>query len=367
MPINLTPFRQYHLSLWIKTDGFNAANNTRVQLLTEDGRSLNYADLRVRDTQDWTQHHVVFNSLNYEQARLYIGTWSGRDGTMWVDGVTLDEVGLLHVLRRDGCPLVVASEDDEPYEEGRDFERVEDPDLARTGYHDPPLIVLTPDSRIRDGERVNVSYYHALHVYSSQRSASLLEPEVYTLLQDQAQRVNDLFHPTAFMMNHDEIRTGGWDALDVASGRTPGEVLAENVRRCEQFLRDVNPDARLYVWNDMFDPHHNARDNYYLVNGTWEGSWEGLSPETIIVNWYYGKRLDNMPWFAERRHKQLMAGYYDGDPTRIKTWIDDARRLNIPLDGVMYTTWERKYDDLEAFAEAGWGGKPTGESKEDGR
>ena len=32
----------------------------------------------------------------------------------------------------------------------------------------------------------------------------------------------------------------------------------------------------IYVWNDMFDPFHNAVNDYYLVRGDLKGSWEGL-------------------------------------------------------------------------------------------
>ncbi len=39
----------------------------------------------------------------------------------------------------------------------------------------------------------------------------------------------------------------------------------------------------------MFDPHHNAVKDFYLVNGDLTGSWEGLPQDTIILNWNSGK------------------------------------------------------------------------------
>ena len=56
-----------------------------------------------------------------------------------------------------------------------------------------------------------------------------------------------------------------------------------------------------------------------------------------------------MPWFARRGHPQLLAGYYDSKPERIREWLADAEAVP-NVTGVMYTTWERRYDDLEAFA-----------------
>ncbi|GIX06828.1 MAG: hypothetical protein KatS3mg115_1231 [Candidatus Poribacteria bacterium] len=358
--MELIPFRQYRLSFWIKTEGFDRPDRVRATLLTEDGRNLTPVDLRVRETQDWTLQNVVFNSLNYDRARLYLGVWGGNVGKLWLDGVRIEEIGPLHILRREGCPLTVVGEDGTVYEEGRDFEPLKDPQLAEIGYHEPPVLRLTESSRIAEGERLRVSYYHSLHIYWGQVPCSLNHPEVFRILEDQARRVQALFSPRAFWMSHDEIRIAGWDELERRSGKTPGQLLAENVRRCVEILRSVNPEARIYVWSDMFDPYHNAteRTNYYLVNGSWAGSWEGLPPEVIVANWYFQRRRENMPFFAQRGHRQLLAGYYDGDPSRIALWIADARELNVPLDGVMYTTWRRNYTDLEAFAQAAWGKRP---------
>ncbi|MGQ9699054.1 MAG: hypothetical protein ACUVRO_13810, partial [Armatimonadota bacterium] len=81
----------------------------------------------------------------------------------------------------------------------------------------------------------------------------------------------------------------------------------------------------------------------------------GLPKDVIVVNWYFEKRKQSLPWFAKRGHRQVLAGYYDGAPDQIRTWLDDAK--GVPgVIGVMYTTWAARYDDLEAFARSAWGG-----------
>lgn len=356
------PFREYHVSVWVKSEGVRPASEVRVLVLAEDGRSLNHTDLGVAPTQDWKQHHLIFNSLDSRQVRLYLGIWGGNTGTLWWDGLRVEERPFVNLIRREGAPLRVVGEEGTVYEEGRDYEPLSDPRMGTVPwlggyeiYHEPPELRLTPTTRIREGERLYVSFYHTLVIGDSQVPASLVEPKVFEILRDQAERVQKLFHPNAFFMSHDEIRIAGWDEISQTSGKTVGELLADNVRRCVEILKAVNPHARIYVWSDMFDPHHNARENYYLVNGSFAGSWEGLPPEVIIANWYYDKRLENMPFFQSRGHRQLFAGYYDGDPRTIRTWLDDAKRLGIAVDGVMYTTWQNRYEDLEAFARAAWG------------
>ena len=38
----------------------------------------------------------------------------------------------------------------------------------------------------------------------------------------------------------------------------------------------AGPGRELWIWDDMFNPHHNAHDGYFLINGTVAGSWEGI-------------------------------------------------------------------------------------------
>lgn len=359
--VTVSPFRQYHLSVWIKTENFETPGNVRAAVLTPEGRSLSYNEWDIKRTQDWTQYHTVFNSLNNKQIRVYLGVWEGKGGKIWWDDAQLEEVGLLNVIRRDGCPLTVKGEDGTVYEEGRDFEPVRDERLGTIPwageyevYHQPPVIRLTANSRIKDGQRLRVSFYHNVIIHSGQVACCLSEPKVYAILKDQIERVNKVFQPKGFFMSHDEIRVANWCEACHQRNMTPGQMLADNAKRCVDMIRAVNPKAQIFVWSDMFDPHHNAHDDYYLVNGTWADSWEGLSKDVVIVNWYFGKRKENMPWFAQRGHTQILAGYYDGSPQQIRTWLDDGKDVPNVL-GVMYTTWVNRYTDLEAFAKAAWG------------
>ena len=99
----------------------------------------------------------------------------------------------------------------------------------------------------------------------------------------------------------------------------------------------------------MFDPNHNAHKDYYLVRGDLSGSWEGLDRDVIIVPWYFEKRRESLKFFADRGHNQVIAGYYDHAPDQIAEWLTAAKGLP-GISGVMYTTWEFKYNDLEKFA-----------------
>jgi hypothetical protein len=366
--VQVSPFRQYHLSVWARTEELEAPSGTVticVRSVRDPKRQLNFSSFPFAGTKGWAQYHVMFNSLDDAAVRVYVGTWGARSGRVWWDDLDLEEVALVNVLRRAGCPLSVRGENDMVYEEERDFERVHDPRLNPDEiYHEPPGIRLTPETRIGEGERLRVSYHHPAVVWRSQVVNCLGDPLVYELLEEEIRRVEELLRPGAFFMQHDEIRVANWDAACQGRGLTPGGLLAENMRRCVEIIRGVRSDAEMWVWSDMFDPSHNAgpgfpeRDGpFYLANGSFSGSWDGLPSEVGIVNWDARFMCENLNWFSGRGHEQILAGYYDhdGDGAQIARWVASAG--GVPgVTGAMYTTWADGYDALEAWAARAWGG-----------
>ena len=171
------------------------------------------------------------------------------------------------------------------------------------------------------------------------------EPETRGLMADEARRVRAAWQAPGYMMGHDEIRILNQDDACRKRGGDAGAILAENVRFCSGLLTG----ATVYAWNDMFDPHHNARKDYYLVRGDLAGSWEGLEKSVVVVNWNAGERDKSLRFFSGRGHRQVIAGYYDGTVDGIKGWLDSADKVEGVI-AVMYTTWQNRYEDLEAFA-----------------
>jgi hypothetical protein len=278
---------------------------------------------------------------------------------MWWDDLRITEIGLMNVLRRPGCPVTVRAEDGTDYEEGRDFERIVDPMLHPwIPYHEPPVIKLTSSSRIGEGARLRVSYYHSILVYEDRVNFCLSEPKVFADWETDVKRANDLFHPAAFFMSHDEIRVMNQCALCRSKAMTAGELLAWNVREAAGIIRKIRPDAEIWVWSDMFDPMHNAVDHYYAVNGTLAGSWKGLDPGIGIVNWNGGLKGKNCPFFADLVLRQILSGYYDSDEdgAAIAEWVKNTKAVP-GIAGAMYTTWENKYGAMQPWAKQAWGGE----------
>ena len=352
--LKLQPWRQYHFSVRVKTQDMRGGL-PEVKAMA-GGRGLNHANLGVKKTQDWTTHHVVFNTLENSEVSLMLGTWGAESGTFWWDDAKLEETAFVNLIRREGCPLVITTGEGKTLAEGKDYEPLKDPAMGAKPwpgefdvYHEPPVL----RTKLPDGTRLSASYCHSMTVYEGQVMACPSEPKTVELLRDEAKRVHALWGAQGYMMSHDECRVMNWCAACQRRNLTPGQLLADNAATCVKILREVNPGGRIYVWSDMFDPNHNAvKGPYYLVNGSLEGAWDGLDKDVIIVPWYYEKRAESLKFFADRGHRQVIAGYYDSKPARIKDWLGAAKATPGSVVGAMYTTWHRNYTDLEAFSRA---------------
>jgi hypothetical protein len=343
--IKVKPFRQYHVSVRAKTQGLLGTP----KVIVLGGRQpLNFADLGVQGTQEWTEHHAVFNSLGHDEVTVHFECAHRRAGSLWWDDAKIEEVGLLNVLRRGGAPLLVKREDGRILREGEDFEPVVDPRMTafpqRGGFevwHEPPAI----RTKLPDGTRLSVSYYHAVTIYGGKVMMCPSEPRTVELLRDQAKRLHALWGAKAYFMQHDEIRVLNWDDSCARRHLDAGAILADNVKTCIQILRELGPRIKIYVWSDMFDPHHNAHGGYYLVRGDLSGSWNGLDRDVTIVDWNSRERGASLRWFAGRGHEMVLAA----DPGAVQEWLDAGKTVNGVI-GIMYTTWRSAYGDLERFA-----------------
>jgi hypothetical protein len=371
--VAVQPWQQYRIRAWMKTEGLEA---DQIQLLVlAKGRTLQYQHVRAGQgdrlepagsarglTTDWVEQSVAFNSLDNTNVNVYAGIWGGRAGKIWWDDLRIDSAPTLNLLRRESLPLAVAGDDGAVFAEGKDFEPVADPGLGSRPWpgcydtrHDPPELKLTPGSRIRDGQRVRLSCYHCAIVYDDQVNCSVEAPEVFALCEEQMRRTGPALEPDGYFMSHDEIRCAGWEPRETQRFSTSGELFAFNIRRCFDIASREGRGKPVYVWSDMYDPNHNARGGYYLVNNTIEGSWEGLDRKVIVMKWGSGPQARaGLRFFADRGHRQMVAAYYDGDvEADHRTW--SAAMAGVPgIVGVMYTTWENDYSRLEDFARVWW-------------
>src|SRR5262249_1793602 len=109
--VKVRPFACYRLSCWVKTQDMKPASPFHLVARGKAGRRLTFHEGHLKPAQDWTQVEVVFNNLNETEVQIYVGQWNGGTGKLWLDEIDLQELALVNVLRRDGCPVTVTSAD----------------------------------------------------------------------------------------------------------------------------------------------------------------------------------------------------------------------------------------------------------------
>ncbi|MFB3894373.1 MAG: hypothetical protein ACE15C_20405 [Phycisphaerae bacterium] len=361
-PIKCKPFRYYHATVKVKTEDFEKPGTFNFTVSGKQGLAHQMFD--IKPTQDWKQYDMIFNTLDSTEVNFYVGSWGGTKGKIWIGGLKVEPGGFVNVIRRDGLTFKITSEDGKTvFEEGKDYSKVADPKLGNDKWpgdydywHEAPKVTLPAGSRIKDGQKVLASYSHSMNVYGWGIFACMNEPKVMRIATDNLAMIHKVIQPDGYMLPYDELRHQGFDESCQKAGKPMSKVLADNCRACIAAIRKEDPGKAIYAWNDMFDPYHNAGKTgaaYYLVKGIdpWNGSWEGLDKDVIIMNWMSdpAKRKESLKFFADRGHKQILCGYYDAPPENILPWMKDATAVKGVI-GVMYTTWANDYSKLEAFS-----------------
>ncbi|TAM81938.1 MAG: hypothetical protein EPN47_11085 [Acidobacteria bacterium] len=350
--VRTTPYRCYRLRCWVKTEDVSPETRFHFWAIAPDGRNLSYLEHPLKATSDWNRVDWAFNSWYADHVTFRVGIADGKARSVWVDDVELEEIGLTNVLRRPGTPVVVRNEKTgEVYQEGRDYAPIADPHLNFRWDHDGPSIRLPAGSRIRPGDRLRADYFHSLMIYHDQVPIDMSEPEVYEIWKRQIPLIEKFLAPKKYFLSMDEVRIGGFCKACKDRHLSMAEILGDCVNRQAEMIRAVNPRAEVFVWSDMFDPNHNALKQYYLIDGSFDGTWKYLPKNMVIVCWYYEKRDLSLPFFSKLGYQTLAGAYYDADNLdNPKGWLQSLDRTPGAI-GIMYTTWQDKYKLLPAFGD----------------
>jgi len=350
--VRTTPYRCYRLRCWLRTEEVSPETRFHMWAIAPDGRDLAYLEYPLPAAGDWSRFDWAFNSWYADHVDFRIGIADGKARNVWVDDVEVEEVGLINVLRRPGTPVVVRNEKtNEVYQEGRDYDQIADPQLNFRCDHNGPSIRLLPGGRIRSGDRLRVDYFHGTTIYRDQVPIDMSEPEAYEIWRRQIPLIEKYLSPRKYFLSMDEVRIGGFCKACKDRHLPMAEILGNCVRRQVAMVRDVNPRAQVFVWSDMFDPNHNARKEYYLIDGSFEGTWKYLPKGLVIACWYYEKRDPSLAFFSKLGYQTLAGAYYDADNLdNPKGWLQSLDRTPGAI-GIMYTTWENKYKLLPAFGD----------------
>lgn len=360
--ITVPQYRTYEASVWLMTENLNQpssmnfsvygydADGTNSRVLYSNSSAIMGVGTAVGPNQDWTQYKLVFDSLDKTKIRIYFGSWpsdiSNATGKFWFDDLAIKEVGLDNIVRRDSLPLTVKSDDGATtYIEGQDY------------VVGNQQLTIPQGSSIQENQNLKVSWYRYANMTSNTPLENVCHQEYWDKLNTDIGHLNSLYLDAAgYFIGYDEWRTANWDpACSVINGgqtMTGGEYLAYAMQQTENIYKAIKSSADLYVWNDMFDPYHNAVPIYYDVNGNVENSWLGLSANTIVMNWNTQQDIDartnetkeksSLKFFANLGNHQVLSM---SSLAAAQSYLQTLGQIETEsggisgVDGFMYTSW----------------------------
>jgi SLA1 Homology Domain 1 (SHD1) protein len=346
--IRMPEFQLFRVSVWARTvdevAGYIVAGSQK--------RYLTESTLGSTESKEWCHHEIVFNSLHGGDVELKLGIYREPDAhQMWFDEVNVVPVGLSNVLRRPGCPLLVRNVRGRAYQEGRDYEiaggdapswlKAVGVELAQK----PAFLRIGKESRIRNGERLRVSYY-SLHCASPPSDAALCvsSDRVYEFLAAGTEPLIETLSPFACLLATRYIGTANWDEACAATRKTPGAQWGDSLHRQVNILGRNGLKPGCFVWSDMYEPWADPHGRYWGRNGTFEDAWRYLPKDFVVVNANYASEESKSPrFFAANSYRQVIAG-----DTKAGEWMQanadipgivGVLNLDVPLDEFAATSW----------------------------
>ena len=346
--VKVQPGRTYRFTCKFKTQDLNPVSGLSVMMLS-GGKDVTSVKPTLKPTQDWTEVTLELTNSNKTELSIYAGIWGGKSGKFWIDDMKFGEAGdLSYIPRRDGTPLQLKSADGQKsYVEGKDYEAIR-------CLQSLDSVKVLPGSAISDGEDLVLDCYkipYVAHEWGRQISLCMSNPALYDYWKAQAVRLHEVIPYKKFLLAMDEIRNGGGCQLCQKSGKSMAQILGDCVTRQDAIFKQIDPNIEVMIWSDMFDPAHNAHNNYYGVVGDYTGSWKYVPKDVTMACWYYEIRDKSLKFFSEQGFKTFGAAYYDADDlTNPKDWLKSLKATP-NAEGIMYTTWQKKYGLLAGFGD----------------
>ncbi|HYF51978.1 MAG TPA: hypothetical protein VEJ63_21395 [Planctomycetota bacterium] len=356
--IKVKPWHNYAVTCMMKTEN---CKNQDIRIMAIGNIPLNWTPLPIQETMDWTRIGMIFNSQEFTQVSLYLGTWNGKRGKMWYDDIQIAPAGFANIIRRDAYPLTITSLDGKTvYEEGKDFAKVVDPKLGSrvSPWHESPEISIPAGSRLKEGDKVLASFHHGMTCLTTNNTAVCMsEPLAYEQTRKEVTFIKTHVKPDIYFMQHDEIRFANFCDQCQKRKMTCGQLLADNIAKCVKIVEEIDPGKPIVVWSDMVDPHHNAKQKeddgaphtMFLCRGEgpWWEAWKGMPKQLGIVNWNNG-HVKSVKFFDGEGHQQILSHC---DTGALMKWLNETKDCS-RIAGIMYTTWDDNWGPLEAYVKA---------------
>lgn len=234
----------------------------------------------------------------------------------------------------------------------------------------PTKIIRVPSGRINDGEEVLVSYDYIENKCASWAPWSvpycLSSQAAYKVVSSAMEDVIKLLNPTYISIGISEIRGMNRDSRCRKRNLTNAQLLAEHINKLYKFIKSIDPNIKVIMWDDMINPWHNGGLEDYQVNfggphGKTDLAADLISKDIIVTIWWFWgddrlQKMKNSPgYFGNKGFDYLVSSWKD--KRNIRDWIKIANDNKRKCLGVIDTTWDGWFNNVEGIkytAELSW-------------
>lgn len=321
-----------------------------------NGKAAYYSSQKFPHDGKWHDLVFPFEAKTDEEVTMVFGHW-GKVGRLELSDFKVRARGICGATRRDGIPFIVKdAASGVVYVEGRDYATV--PPIKVRGEGEPlgPYLELSipANSSIADGARLLVTADIPSRFGDGERAqyaACMSNEDWYKRAEMSARVIGNVLRPRRWFLCFDELRSANSCAACRARNIDMAHLIGECLTRQREIVRKVSPDAVCYVWGDMLDPNHNAKEGYAFTHGSYDGIAGCIPKDLVIVPWWGEKAAEQIEYWHANGFRVCPGAYYDcKDQKNERSWIKAAGLHPESVTGFVFCTWRMNFDELENFA-----------------
>ncbi|MDZ7264858.1 MAG: beta-N-acetylhexosaminidase [candidate division KSB1 bacterium] len=233
----------------------------------------------------------------------------------------------------------------------------------------PTTIQRTENSRIQDGQTVRVTFSYIgpdpWSPYKVRYCRS--DPRIHTdgpqnFIWRWCTQPVQYLGARIFNLEMDEIRVFGWDKRCQDSGKSRSQIFVDDVKYYYDTIKRYAPEAMIFMWSDMADPNHHARD--YRTEEVADGIIASGMSDIVMVPWNHTCANSSIDFFFQKGFSIMASSQATvGNVSVAPLW---AKLLRDKFDntdrryGLMHAPWEYDYateegeDRLATAADHAW-------------
>ena len=224
---------------------------------------------------------------------------------------------------------------------------------------------------IKDNQEILISFNYVRNIAKPWISWSIpycpSSELTYQIVEDVYEKVIRYLSPNYISIGHDEIVGMNRDIRSRRRNLTNAELLAYDINRLYDITKELNPNIKLMIWDDMLNPWHNGGNETYQVPfggpiGKTAPAIDLIPKNIILMIWWYSKedtlgKMRNSPkYFEDKGFRYVVAGWNNKE--NIKEWLKIVKGRENAL-GIMVTNWagfKENLENIEFAAKISWEG-----------